>query len=69
MFDRKVDTDMDIAVPDISLDLAKGIELFAPFGEGNPEPVFKLDRAQPVGTATSVASTCQYLPTCILFFL
>lgn len=48
LFDRKVDTDMDIAVPDISLDLAKGIELFAPFGEGNPEPVFRLDRAQVV---------------------
>lgn len=48
LFDRTIEADMDIIVPDTSIDLARALELFAPFGAGNPEPVFRLERAQVV---------------------
>ncbi|WP_207651582.1 single-stranded-DNA-specific exonuclease RecJ [Mogibacterium pumilum] len=46
LFDRTIDADLDIFVPDVSIELAKALELFAPFGAGNPEPVFKFKNAQ-----------------------
>ena len=39
---------MDIIVPDTSIELARALELFAPFGAGNPEPVFRFEKVQVV---------------------
>ena len=49
LFDKKIEEDMDITVLDASLELARALELFAPFGAGNPEPVFKFEKVQVVG--------------------
>ncbi len=48
LFDRRIDADLEIAVPEVSIELAKALELFAPFGAGNPEPIFKFEKAQVV---------------------
>ena len=48
LFDRTINADLDITVTDVSIELAKALELFAPFGAGNPEPIFKFEKAQVV---------------------
>ncbi len=47
--------DMVIHPSDLSLDLARAIRRFAPFGEGNPEPIFfmgnvRVEESRPVGS-------------------
>ncbi len=47
--------DMRVSATELSLDLARGIRKLAPFGEGNPEPVFFMERMivteiRPVGS-------------------
>ena len=39
----KISSSVDI---EVSLDLAEQIEMLAPFGNGNPKPVFKLKKAR-----------------------
>ena len=42
VFERKYPCDMEIDSSDVSMDLAEQIGMLAPFGNGNPKPVFKL---------------------------
>ncbi len=47
--------DMRVSAPELSLDLARSIRKLAPFGEGNPEPVFFMEsmivtEVRPVGS-------------------
>lgn len=47
--------DLPISASELSLDLARGIRKLAPFGEGNPEPIFFMDHmtvteVRPVGS-------------------
>ncbi len=47
--------DMEMKSSDISLDLARSIRKLAPFGEGNPEPIFfagsvRVEESRPVGS-------------------
>ncbi len=46
LFIRKYPCDMDLGIDEVSLDLAEQIEMLAPFGNGNPKPVFKLKKAR-----------------------
>ncbi|MBR6473220.1 MAG: single-stranded-DNA-specific exonuclease RecJ [Firmicutes bacterium] len=42
IFTRKYPYDMDIKISDIDLDFAEQLKELAPFGNGNPKPVFKM---------------------------
>lgn len=43
IFVRKYNVDMTMGTGDISMELAEQLQRLAPFGNGNPKPVFKLD--------------------------
>lgn len=43
LFERRYPIDLSISTSDISMDLAEQIELLAPFGSKNPNPVFKFE--------------------------
>ncbi|MCQ4637766.1 single-stranded-DNA-specific exonuclease RecJ [Anaerovorax odorimutans] len=54
LFSRQINADLPLAVGDITLELAQGLELLAPFGSKNPKPFFLLEnvraaRLQPMG--------------------
>ena len=42
LFAKTVDIDAVIAPEDVTVDLARELLKMAPFGEGNPEPVFRM---------------------------
>lgn len=41
LFVRKYPVDMDLDIEEMTLDFAEQLELLAPFGNGNPKPMFK----------------------------
>ncbi len=43
IFRRKYDTDLDLEVGDLSMDLADQLELLAPFGNKNPRPLIRCE--------------------------
>lgn len=42
LFEKKMDIDAEVTPADITLDLAKALDVMAPFGEGNPDPVLHM---------------------------
>lgn len=42
LFDQKVKWDAEISSADVTLDFASQVALLEPFGEGNPQPVFRI---------------------------
>lgn len=46
LFENQINADAVIRIPEASLDFAKALKLFAPFGAGNEEPVFKFSNAK-----------------------
>ena len=42
IFVRKYPWDMDLDADEVSLELADGLELLSPFGNGNPKPMFRI---------------------------
>ena len=43
IFTRKYDIDMTIESKEVSIEFAEQLQLLAPFGNGNPKPLFKID--------------------------
>ena len=42
VFERKYPWEMDLEADDVTMELAEGLELLSPFGNGNPKPVFRI---------------------------
>ena len=42
LFEKKLDVDAVITPADVTVDLAKALDVLAPFGEGNPEPLLRM---------------------------
>ncbi len=42
VFSKRIPWDMDLEPDDITQELADGLELLSPFGNGNPKPVFRI---------------------------
>lgn len=58
---QNIDIDMPLNIAEITPSLRRGIERFAPFGPGNPSPIFSTEHVRDNGSARRVGASGEHL--------